>query len=112
MDGGREPLDAEAKDQLRRGAREAWQKETGRRAIWDGLQIHHRIPLQFAHLFPAADPNRLANLIGIRSEVHTQITTEWERWKREFDGTICASDVVRKAIQIDGQFGSHFVYPA
>jgi hypothetical protein len=24
----------------------------GRRAIWDGLQVHHRIPLEWQHLMP------------------------------------------------------------
>jgi hypothetical protein len=56
-------LSQEAKDALREQARDAWQSVTGRRAMWDKLDVHHRIPLKWAHLLPDADPNRLINLV-------------------------------------------------
>lgn len=38
------PLTAEVKNALRAEAREIWQNVSGRRAIWDKLEVHHRIP--------------------------------------------------------------------
>src|SRR5262249_3126481 len=57
------PLSAEYKDQLRTEARELWFAVTGRRAIWDELQVHHRIPLEWSHIFKE-DPNAIKNLYG------------------------------------------------
>ncbi|MDZ4781099.1 MAG: hypothetical protein SGJ19_12670 [Planctomycetia bacterium] len=53
-------------DEYREAARNVWHSRTNRRAFWDGMEVHHRIPLEWAHKFPKADPNRAANLIGLK----------------------------------------------
>jgi RHS repeat-associated protein len=39
-------LSEATKDALRADARDIWQAVTGRRAIWDNMQVHHRVPLE------------------------------------------------------------------
>ena len=96
------PLTRAEKDQLRAEARDIWQDETGRRAIWDDMEIHHRIPLEYSHLFPNAEPNRLANLVGVGFDDHTAISAVWTGLR----GTNpSAADVMRTAIGIDQTFG-------
>src|SRR5262249_48345347 len=41
-----------------------WPKIYGSVASSRGLDVHHRIPLEWAQLFPKANPNRISNLIG------------------------------------------------
>ncbi len=101
------PLTTEARDALRAAAREIWQERTGRPAIWDGMHVHHRIPLEWAHLFPDADPNRIANLIGMQPADHTLVTNAWNDWRRSLDGrTPTPAEVMEQAIRIDEQFGN------
>jgi hypothetical protein len=52
-------------DNLRRAAQRVWETRAGWRASARDLRIHHRIPLEWAHLWPYADPNRVANLVGV-----------------------------------------------
>ncbi|GIF63985.1 hypothetical protein Ais01nite_20200 [Asanoa ishikariensis] len=55
--------DAE-RTKLRKEAREIAEAARGKR-LPTGTQVHHRVPLEFAHLQPHLDPNRLDNLIVI-----------------------------------------------
>jgi hypothetical protein len=50
------------KDALRTAARGIWAGRMGTTAAEMGLQIHHRIPLEYAHLFPKADPQPCGKL--------------------------------------------------
>ncbi|MDX6237525.1 MAG: hypothetical protein QOG10_2340, partial [Kribbellaceae bacterium] len=105
------PLSTAAKDDLRAEARDIWQQTTGRRAIWDGMQVHHRVPLEWAHLTPGS-PNRLANLVGMKTADHNQVTQAWNAWKRGLGGSQPSSaDIIQKAIEIDKQFGHLMVFP-
>jgi hypothetical protein len=98
-------LSTEAKDVLRDQARDIWLQQTGRRAIWDGLQVHHRIPLEWQHLMPG-DPNRLANLVGMAGPDHTLVTNAWKAWKASLGGaTPTPSQVLEQALKIDTDFG-------
>ena len=100
------PLNRQAKDDLRSAARGIWQSRTSRRAVWDDLDVHHRIPLEWAHLFPHSDPNRIANLIGMTSTNHTLVTNAWNAWTRGLNGRIPSqAEVLEQAIRIDEQFG-------
>jgi hypothetical protein len=100
-------LSTEARDALRADARDIWQARTGRPAIWDDLQVHHRIPLEWAHLFPHSDPNRISNLIGMTSANHTQVTNAWNAWRQSLNGRIpTQAEVLQQAIRIDEQFGN------
>ena len=104
-------LSNEAKKILGRNAREIWEARTGRMAGWDGMQIHHRIPLEWSHIFPDSDPNKLSNLIGIDPRIHAQITTGWASWKKTLDGRIpTQEEILMQANFIDEVFGDAFVF--
>lgn len=76
-----------------------------------GLQVHHRIPLEYAHLFPKADPNRAANLVGVADHIHTDITTVWGAWKRSLGGRIpSAAEVKGMASAVDEMFVSEMTF--
>ena len=100
------PLSREARDVLRAYARDIWQERTGRRAIWDGLDVHHRIPLEWSHLFPNSNPNRISNLVGMTPATHRQVTNAWNAWRRGLNGRIpTRAEILQQAIHIDAQFG-------
>jgi len=93
------PLSREARNALRSSARDLWQARTGRRAIWDGLDVHHRIPLEWSHLFPDVDPNRISNLIGMTPADHTKVSAAWNFWRQRLDVRVpTRSEVLRQAI--------------
>jgi len=71
----------------------------------------HRMQLEFAHLFSGADPNRIANLVGLNPRIHVQINREWAAFSNQYGRTVTAQDVLRKAIEIDRAYGPHYVYP-
>jgi len=78
------PLDDEAKRQLRKWSRpEYFELHNPQLARTLGLrgmasyQVHHRYPLQYAHLFPKLDVNEKANLLGVHRDVHDSITLVW-----------------------------------
>jgi len=94
------------KDALRAAARDIWQAQTGRRAVWDGLDVHHRIPLEWSHLFPNTNPNQLANLLGITPANHTQVTNAWNAWRQGLNGRIpTRAEVLEQVARIDQRFG-------
>jgi hypothetical protein len=103
----RAALSSAERDALRTAARDIWQARTGRRAIWDGLDVHHRIPLEWSHLFPNSNPNRISNLIGMTPANHTQVTNAWNAWRQSLNGRIpTQAEVLQQAIRIDEQFGN------
>lgn len=73
-----------------------------------GLEVHHRIPLEWAHLFPDADPNRLSNLAAVPKAVHTEITSRWNSWNASLGHPPTAADVMAFAAQIDQTFPAYF----
>jgi hypothetical protein len=111
---GRAPTSAlskSEKDALREAAREIWYKTTGRRGQWDQLQIHHRVPLEWAHLMPG-DPNRLANLIGVSKAGHEMISAEWVRWKAALGGRQPTSvEIMKEVLRIDEACATYMVFP-
>ena len=62
-------LTTDMKTLLRWEARWKWEQATGKKAP-EGWQVHHIIPLEFAHLFPNMDPNDPSNLALIRTQDH------------------------------------------
>jgi hypothetical protein len=99
-------LTNEAKGALRASAVNIWQARTGRRAVWDGMDVHHRIPLEWSHLFPNAEPNRVANLIGMKSADHTLVTNAWNAWRQGLNGRVpTQAEVLEQALRVDEQFG-------
>ena len=88
--------------------------------IWDNLskisrqgqQVHHRIPLEWAHLFPNMNPNRIDNLKLVPEVIHNGpagVTSAWRQFKQALGGrTPTSAEVENFAKQIDQQFGQHF----
>ena len=103
------PLSPLLKQSLRGEARQIFDViNPGIRAGLD-LQIHHRIPLEWAHLFPYANPNRAANLIGVPAPVHQQITSQWSLFKKTLAGRIpTASEVQSFARRLDNRYGMYY----
>jgi hypothetical protein len=100
------PWTSAERDVLRQEARDIWEARTGRRALWDGLQIHHRIPLEYGHLFPNGNPNRVANLVGMEAADHSAVSTVWTQFRTSLAGaTPTQAQVMQVAQMVDGQFG-------
>jgi hypothetical protein len=98
-----QPLSEGMRDALRGGAREYYKKLYPQFAgalekLGEELPIHHRRPLQYAHLFPADDINAAENLAMARKYVHDRINFLWGRFRKARpDAT---ADEVRRAAEI------------
>jgi hypothetical protein len=103
-----EPLGVDPKKLLRDEAREYYKelypqflkvlKDSGSK-----LPIHHRRPLQYAHLFPADDINAADNLAMLQKYVHQEINSLWGRFRKARPNP--TADEVRRAAEIiDGHF--------
>ncbi|PTL78165.1 hypothetical protein, partial [Vitiosangium sp. GDMCC 1.1324] len=67
------------------------------------LPIHHRRPLQYAHLFPDENVNSGKNLAMTQQRIHKEINVLWERFRKSRPGP--TPDEVRRAAEIiDRQF--------
>lgn len=69
------PLTKDQKDLLRGEARWMWKNNSGGKGPQPGAkhQIHHLIPLQFAHLFPELYPNAPLNLYLMPTQAHIDL---------------------------------------
>jgi hypothetical protein len=106
---GGKALTDDEKTFYRDEARDIWQQVTERRAIWDGMDVHHRIPLEWWHLF-FGSPNRLSNLVGVPTEIHWQVTAEWNAWRNALNGRIPSTEeILQQVSNIEKQYGSRFV---
>lgn len=104
----RNPLENKSKDVLRRMARR--QYETLRPDLAPLMElhptqypIHHRRPLQYAHLFPDQDINAAENLVMLREAVHGRVNALWIRF-RQLCPHATAKDVDRVTRAIDARF--------
>jgi|GEM_PF-1466697 len=105
------PLSTAQKDLFRGQARSLWERVTGATAGSKGLAIHHRIPVEWSHVFPKANPNRVANLIGVDTAAHKQINNAWTAFRNSLGGrTPRQAEVMRQALDIDKQFGHLFEF--
>jgi hypothetical protein len=103
-----EPLNRGMKETLRDQARDYYKELHPHlaRALEDlgqKLPIHHRRPLQYAHLFPADDINAAENLAMLQKYVHQEINSLWG-WFRKARPNPTADEVRRAAEIIDGHF--------
>jgi hypothetical protein len=103
-----EPLNPNLKNKLREEARKYYKELYPQLAralddLTEELPIHHRRPLQYAHLFPADDINAAENLATLRKYVHDQITFLWGRFRKARPNPT-AEEVRRTAEIIDGHF--------
>ncbi len=65
--------------------------------------VHHRRPLEYAHLFPDEDVNAAENLVMLRKPVHERINALWNRL-RQARSDVTAQDVELVARKIDERF--------
>jgi hypothetical protein len=96
------------KNQLRRIAREHYKRIHPELAklleeFGDEYPIHHKRPLEYAHLFAAEDINATGNLAMVRQEVHVYINRAWSRFRQ-----LCPEPTARQVRDaseiIDAQF--------
>jgi len=103
-----EPLAVDPKKLLRDDARKYYkelypQLARALDAFAEELPIHHRRPLQYAHLFPADDINAAENLAMLQKYVHQEINFLWGRFRKARPNP--TADEVRRAAEIiDGDF--------
>jgi hypothetical protein len=72
-------------------------------------QIHHRIPLEYAHHFPGFDVNTAKNLIGLETDVHRGVNALWTRLRTSAPaGKVNGNVVSRVADIVDKHFGKWF----
>jgi hypothetical protein len=107
-----QPLNGDLKGALRREARKYYAELYPQFAealdeLGKELPIHHRRPLQYAHLFPADDINAGENLAMLRRYIHGDLNFLWERF-RQARPNPTADEVKRAAEIIDRHFESWY----
>jgi hypothetical protein len=108
-------LDKNAKDTLRSAARKSYKKLHPQFTELldqqrDALPIHHRCPLDYAHLFPDEDINAAANLAMVQKPIHQLLDSLWGKFRRARPNA--TADEVRKAADlIDEQFQPWYHQP-
>ncbi|WP_309892996.1 hypothetical protein [Archangium sp.] len=108
------PLTDPERDRLRDAARRYFQKAQPRLELAMGLkgpyEMHHRRPLEYAHLFSDADINAEANLKAVGREVHQHISNVWTEF-RKIRGDASRAEVERVVSIIDGHFARWYENP-
>jgi hypothetical protein len=102
------PLHGEEKGPLREAARNYYkQLHPAFEELMDAepfrYPVHHRRPLEHAHLFPAEDINAAENLIMVRDYVHGRINALWTMVRTARPG-VTAQEVDEVARIIDRHF--------
>ena len=77
-------------------------------------QVHHRLPLEYGHLFPGFDVNAGSNLIGLDVTVHRGVNAVWTRFRTLPSNRITPAAVNRVTEIVDRYFAQwyHSVPPA
>jgi hypothetical protein len=78
-----------------------------------GWAVHHGFPQRYDELMRAAGVNihEVQFLRGVSPQLHSKITTEWERFHRAAGGNPSAAQVADLAKHIDKRYGDSFVWP-
>lgn len=96
------PLTEIERNVVRAAARKRIAQANGTPASSIDGEVHHRVALRFAHLFPNADPNRLANLIPLMWEAHLIASRAEADFVRALAGRIpTQAEVVAHAMRLD-----------
>lgn len=101
---GREPwpLGEAAKKAIREQARKIWARSNKVEARELDAHVHHSDPLQWAHLKPDADPNRLANLWALSPEEHAIANRAWRAFGQALNGRKpTPAEVMEAKLRID-----------
>jgi hypothetical protein len=97
-------LTAGQRDRLRRDARRIYFAAHPRDAA-RGVEVHHRVPLEWSHLFGGADPHRLSNLQGLTTRDHLRKATDlWTSFRNTYQRrrrSPTAAEVLRFAALVD-----------
>ncbi|NOK32903.1 hypothetical protein HMI49_06790 [Corallococcus exercitus] len=109
-----EPLDRQAKKRLRQWARREYfetvnpqlARELGPLRM-EEYEIHHRVPLEYARLFPRMDINQGTNLVAVERTVHRSINRVWESVGQQSQ-RLDSRQVEELSRVIDQQYGSWF----
>jgi hypothetical protein len=102
------PLRSMEKDPIREQARRLYkqlnphlaQAMTTNAEKWP---VHHRRPLQYAHLFPDENINAPGNLAVVEVSTHRRINALWERFRKSRPQPT-ADEVLKATEAIDSQF--------
>jgi len=98
----RAPLAEAEKNALRAAARKRVAQANGQPASALAGEVHHRVALRFAHLFPNADPNRLANLVPLMRQAHVIASRAEAEFVRGLAGrTPTQAEVMAHAMRLD-----------
>ncbi|WP_146209596.1 hypothetical protein [Vitiosangium sp. GDMCC 1.1324] len=107
-------LDPDALNKLRRWAQDDfYQKfhpDMAKLLLDEGgrfYPVHHRIPLEHAHLFERLNINARENLWGVHIAVHKSVNKVWTLFRRA-KGKATAEDVRKVAAIVDRHFGRWF----
>lgn len=106
------PLKRDEKDILRSSARAYYKKQFPELAqlmdeAGSALPIHHRCPLEYAHLFPSTDINAASNLAMVPGPVHRRINVLWDKF-RQARPQPTAREVEETVRIIDDHFASWY----
>lgn len=105
-------LTREAKAALRESGRAKYARANGTSAAEMRAQVHHSDPLEFAHLKPNADPNRLANLWALRREAHDIASREWTAFRNALQGKVPSqAELLQAKLRIDRLVEPYIVRP-
>ena len=103
------PLKGPAKKSIRKYARKIW--DIYSKYSRSGGQIHHRLPLEWAHLFPNLNPNRLTNLVWYDNATHKLVNNIWREFKRSLNGkTPTKKQVMEIVLKVEKQFYKNAKY--
>jgi hypothetical protein len=92
----------DANNAVRRIGRARFAKANGQPASDLEAVVHHSDPLEYAPLKPNADPNRLANLWGLRPDAHQVANNLWTAFRTELKGRIpTQAEVMAAKLRID-----------
>lgn len=99
---GRQPLTTAEKGVIRQGGRDRLARANGMSAAEMEARVHHSRPLEYAHLFPKADPNSLANLWALRDAAHKIASAEWTAFRAALKGRVpTQAEVMAVKLRID-----------
>jgi hypothetical protein len=73
--------------------------------------VHHRIPLDFAHFFPALDINRADNLVAVEPRVHRLINKVWSVYPKRAGAGASSAEVDAVEKIINRNFGQWYSNP-
>ncbi|RKG99390.1 hypothetical protein D7X32_26655 [Corallococcus carmarthensis] len=109
-----EPLDRQAKKRLRQWARREYFETVNPRLArelgplrMEAYEIHHRVPLEYARVFPRMEINQGTNLVAVERTVHRSINRVWESVGQQSQ-RLDSRQVEELSRVIDQHYGSWF----